>query len=67
MGGSLLEATENMPVRVRLPDQQRGDLAAIASLDLVAPNTGVRVPLTAVADFPSSPIWRLLPAATGSG
>ena len=35
-GGSILEGTENLPVRVRLTNANRGDLSAIASLDLLA-------------------------------
>ncbi len=33
-GGSILESTEELPVRVRLSNSQRGDLAEISSLDL---------------------------------
>ncbi|MGB7445289.1 MAG: efflux RND transporter permease subunit [Coleofasciculaceae cyanobacterium] len=34
VGGSILESTESMPVRVRLTNTDRGDLSQIASLDL---------------------------------
>ncbi|WP_413162199.1 efflux RND transporter permease subunit [Capilliphycus salinus ALCB114379] len=34
VGGSILESTENLPVRVRLTDADRADLSQIASLDL---------------------------------
>jgi multidrug efflux pump subunit AcrB len=34
VGGSILESTENLPVRVRLTDTDRADLSQIASLDL---------------------------------
>ncbi|MEO1691934.1 MAG: efflux RND transporter permease subunit, partial [Cyanobacteria bacterium J06631_6] len=34
VGGSILEATENLPVRVRIGNAQRADLSQIASLDL---------------------------------
>ncbi|MEO0431217.1 MAG: efflux RND transporter permease subunit [Cyanobacteria bacterium J06656_5] len=34
VGGSILEATENLPVRVRLTNSDRADLSQIASLDL---------------------------------
>ena len=36
VGGSILEATEELPVRVRIADKKRGDLNQIASLDLQA-------------------------------
>ncbi|WP_008317735.1 efflux RND transporter permease subunit [Leptolyngbya sp. PCC 6406] len=48
VGGSILEGTETIPVRVRVPAAQRGDLAQVASLDLVTPR-GDTVPLSAVA------------------
>lgn len=35
-GGSILEATEELPVRVRFVDEGRGDLNRIASIDLVS-------------------------------
>lgn len=44
LGGSLLEDTEELPVRVRLGD--RSQLATIASLDLVASDR--RIPLSAL-------------------
>ncbi|MEA5593341.1 efflux RND transporter permease subunit [Rivularia sp. UHCC 0363] len=34
VGGSILEATENLPVRVRIANANRGDLSQIASLNL---------------------------------
>jgi multidrug efflux pump subunit AcrB len=39
VGGSLLEATEELPIRVRLADSERGDLIQIASLDLLPVNS----------------------------
>jgi len=56
-GGSVLESTEELPVRVRLPDAQRGNLEDIASLYLLpaAPtvdsgnSTGL-VPLSALGE-----------------
>jgi multidrug efflux pump subunit AcrB len=35
VGGSLLEATEELPIRVRVAESGRGDLIQIASLDLL--------------------------------
>jgi multidrug efflux pump subunit AcrB len=35
ISGSLLESTEELPIRVRIADADRGDLAKIASLDLL--------------------------------
>ena len=39
-GGSLLEATEELPVRVRIGDGDRGSLAAIRALDVVPGDAG---------------------------
>lgn len=49
VGGSVLEGTEDIPVRVRLSDQRRGDLGEISALDLVA-SGGETLPLDAIAD-----------------
>ncbi|MFK8184452.1 MAG: efflux RND transporter permease subunit [Phormidesmis sp.] len=55
VGGSLLEDTEDIPVRVRVGDADRGDLSAISSIDLLSPQEiasgGTPVPLSAVADI----------------
>ena len=60
LGGSILEGTEDIPVRVRLADKNRGDLAAITSLDLLPSNTTANpatstIPLSAVADVTLTP------------
>ncbi len=57
-GGSLLEDTEELPVRVRLADDLRGQLDTVASLDLLASGTdgSVRsVPLEAVGTVGIAP------------
>ncbi|MGB5970117.1 MAG: efflux RND transporter permease subunit [Spirulinaceae cyanobacterium] len=40
IGGSILEATENLPVRVRVSNVDRADLSQIASIDLSAKGGG---------------------------
>ena len=47
-GGSIVEGTEELPIRVRLSDRERGDLSQVASLDLLSAN-GTQVPLESVA------------------
>ncbi|HSM81327.1 MAG TPA: efflux RND transporter permease subunit, partial [Nodosilinea sp.] len=48
-GGSILDGSRDIPVRVRVPSPQQGDLGAIGSLDLV---TGAgKLPLDAIADL----------------
>lgn len=48
-GGSILEQTEELPVRVRLSDAQRGDLNRVAGLDLLSSSEREQtIPLDAV-------------------
>ncbi|ASP35935.1 efflux RND transporter permease subunit [Labrenzia sp. VG12] len=60
-GGSLVEGTEELPVRVRVGEAIRGDLSAIASLPLLPPSEGrdratyEGVPLSAIADIRLEP------------
>jgi multidrug efflux pump subunit AcrB len=54
VGGSVLEGTEDIPVRVRVSDQDRGQLERVASLDLLS-NDGSLVPLTALAEVSLEP------------
>ncbi|MGF1568745.1 MAG: efflux RND transporter permease subunit [Nodosilinea sp.] len=46
-GGSILDGTRDIPVRVRVPAGQQGDLATIGALDMVTP-TG-EMPLDAIS------------------
>ena len=58
-GGSLLEGTEQLPVRVRMGDGLRGDLGRIAAFPILPPGAAAvaaagvypALPLSAVADF----------------
>ncbi|MEM6587750.1 MAG: efflux RND transporter permease subunit [Pseudomonadota bacterium] len=52
-GGSLVEGTEQLPVRVRLGDAIRGDLGVISDLPIIPPaqtDVPASVPLSALAD-----------------
>ncbi|MEM6637330.1 MAG: efflux RND transporter permease subunit [Pseudomonadota bacterium] len=65
-GGSLLEGTEDLPVRVRLGDGLRGDLARIATLPIVPSTTSSSL---AAGQFPAIPLSAIAevslePAAT---
>ncbi len=53
-GGSLIEGVEELPVRVRVPDEGRDSVAAIADLRLVG-SGGERVPLRALGKFELRP------------
>ena len=55
VGGSILDATETMPVRVRVPDAQRRDLDQVTTLDLVTPHGGETLPLSALANVTLTP------------
>ena len=55
-GGSLVEGTEQLPVRVRYGDAVRGDLAAISSLPILPPNAAA---LSAAGTFPGIPLSAL--------
>ncbi|MEL7281555.1 MAG: efflux RND transporter permease subunit [Pseudomonadota bacterium] len=57
-GGSLVEGTEQLPVRVRLGEGIRGDLGAIADLPIIPPfaaGAPVSVPLSALAEVTVKP------------
>ncbi len=60
LGGTILEDTEELPVRVRVSNAERSTLEEIASLDLMPPDAagaqrGSPVPLTALADMKMTP------------
>ena len=49
LGGSVLESTEELPVRVRLVQGDRGDLDSLSSLDLLS--DGKSIPLDALGNI----------------
>lgn len=56
LGGSILEDTEELPVRVRIANDERGELNSIASLDIVphglpSTNNSASVPLSALGQI----------------
>ena len=55
-GGSLLEATEEMPVRVRLGAEERGSVDLVRSMKIVPPAAS---PLAAIGDHPGIPLAAL--------
>ena len=56
-GGTMVEGTEALPVRVRLGDARRADPAAIRDMSLIPPGAsdGASLPLSAVADVTLEP------------
>ncbi|MEM9341942.1 MAG: efflux RND transporter permease subunit [Pseudomonadota bacterium] len=55
-GGSLVEGTEQLAVRVRLGDGLRGDLQAIADMPILLPNAAA---VSATGAFPAVPLSEL--------
>ena len=55
-GGSLIEGTEQLPVRVRLGDEVRSDLSAIVSMPILLPNAPA---VSATGVFPAVPLSEL--------
>lgn len=49
--GSIIESTESIPVRVRVGSEQRDDLSALESMNIINPNSTQAIPLTAIADL----------------
>lgn len=55
-GGSLVEGTEELPVRVRLDSSVRSDLAIISDLPILLPNAGA---ISAQGEYPAVPLSNL--------
>ncbi|WP_411890654.1 efflux RND transporter permease subunit [Yoonia sp. SDW83-1] len=55
-GGSLVEGTEQLPVRVRMGDGLRGDLQAISDMPILLPNAAA---VSATGAFPAVPLSEL--------
>ncbi|WJY22125.1 efflux RND transporter permease subunit [Fontisubflavum oceani] len=55
-GGSLVEGTEQLPVRARFDTDTRGDLAAISDLPILLPSAAT---LSASGQFPAVPLSEL--------
>ena len=72
-GGSVLEATEQLPVRVRIANQARGDLAKITSLELIGQQDEVSpgrlysgIPLSSLAEIQLQSERAAIPRLQGS-
>jgi multidrug efflux pump subunit AcrB len=58
VGGSILEGTEEIPIRIRVGDALRGELAQIQSLPLLSEkliSQGLWMPVSALGDFQLKP------------
>ena len=65
-GGSMLEETEELPIRVRLAGIHRDAVQAISSIDLALQNSqGEWVPLASVGEFDLVPEWSSITRRNG--
>jgi len=65
VGGSIIEGTEELPVRVRVADELRGNLDRIASLELLAKDRRSWIPLRALGTMEVVPVLSNLPRRNG--
>ena len=69
LGGTILEGTEELPIRVRLSNSVRGDLNQISSLKLLPNNAGdnqrLAIPLAAVSKIELVPRLAGIPRRNG--
>jgi multidrug efflux pump subunit AcrB len=63
--GSVIEATESIPVRVRIGNEKRDDLAALANINIINPNSMQSIALTAIADLEIKPSRGAIPHRNG--
>jgi len=69
VSGSIIEATESIPVRVRLANEDRADINKLANINLFSTSMGnnaLPIPLTAIADFSLKPSRGAIPHRNGS-
>ena len=74
LGGSIIEDTEELPVRVRVSNAKRGDLSKITSLDLQPTNSSLNqnrfsatdtIPLSALAELELQPEFSVIRRRNG--
>lgn len=73
VNGSIIEATESIPVRVRIANEARAELNDLANINLLSRNPALGsitdnqpIPLTALADFSLKPSRGAIPHRNGS-
>ncbi|WP_114325292.1 efflux RND transporter permease subunit [Candidatus Colwellia aromaticivorans] len=69
VSGSIIEATESIPVRVRLANEDRSTINDLANINLLSPSVASNaqpIPLTAIADFSLKPSRGAIPHRNGS-
>ncbi len=69
VSGSIIEATESIPVRVRIANEHRAKVSDLANINLLSPSlesSEQTIPLTALADFSLKPSRGAIPHRNGS-
>lgn len=73
ISGSIIEATESIPVRVRIANEDRASITDLANINLLGRNLvsdqmnkSQPIPLTAIADFSIKPSRGAIPHRNGS-
>ncbi|MGY5450964.1 efflux RND transporter permease subunit [Agarivorans sp. MS3-6] len=64
INGSVLEASESLPVRIRLADEQRKELASLGDITLTSEIAG-NIPLASLAEFDIRPSRGEIPRRNG--
>lgn len=65
VNGSIIEATESIPVRVRIANEQRQSLSDLANISLSSNNAQGNIPLTALTELSLSPSRGAIPHRNG--
>ena len=65
VNGSVIEATESIPVRVRMSNEARNELSDVANVNLLSRNTDESIPLTALSELTIKPSRGAIPHRDG--
>ena len=65
VNGSIIEATESVPVRVQIANEQRSSLSDLANISLSSPQSQGNIPLVALTELALSPSRGAIPHRDG--
>ncbi|QUM75126.1 efflux RND transporter permease subunit [Moritella sp. 24] len=65
VNGSIIEATESIPVRVRIANDQRSSLSDLANISLSSPQSHSSIPLVALTELALAPSRGAIPHRNG--
>ena len=63
--GSIIEATESIPVRVRLANSDSNELSKLANINIISPQASDPIPLSAIANLTIKPSRGAIPHRDG--